>query len=248
MSTSHAGHIDDVGRCAVVSRTDLAVVPPPCGALPRRAATLAAAILAAMALAVLWIGVATGTLLAALDPVVDAWIVAVRSPGLVAAARVVTTAGQPAVMIGLLVVVVATVSWRERSWSPVLVGAAALALLGVLDNGVKALVARPRPPLAWQAVTAHGLSFPSGHALWSAGALLLVVVIVGPIRGRGVLALVALLVTVAVAASRLVLAVHYPSDVLAGWSLAVLATAGVVFVGVLVARRRTSTEQDRLGA
>ena len=134
---------------------------------------------------------ATGTLLAALDPVIDTWIVAVRSPGLVTAARVASTVGQPAVMIAVLLVVVVTKSWRQRSWTPVLVGAGSLALLGLADNGVKALVARPRPPLAWQAVTAQGLSFPSGHALWSAGALLLVVVLVGPIRGRVVLAVVA---------------------------------------------------------
>jgi undecaprenyl-diphosphatase len=231
----------------VVSRSDLAVVTPPRGALPRPGVTLAAATLAAVVLAVLWIGVATGTLLAALDPVVDAWIVAVRSPGLVAAARAAATIGQPAVMIGVLVVVAATMSWRERSWAPVLVGAGALVLLGLLDNGVKALVARPRPPLAWQAVTAHGLSFPSGHALWSAGASLLVVVLVGPIRLRGVLALVALLVTVAVTGSRLVLAVHYPSDVLAGWGLAVLADAAALLVAVRVARRRAPVQQIHPG-
>lgn len=69
---------------------------------------------------------------------------------------------------------------------PILVSTGALALLGLLDTGVKAVVARPRPPLVWQALAAHGLSFPSGHALWSAGALLLDVVLVGPIRGRWV--------------------------------------------------------------
>ena len=131
-----------------------------------------------------------------------------------AAAEVVTTVGQPAVMIAVLVVVAALGARRARSWQPALVGAGALVVLGLLDNGVKAVVARPRPPVAWQAVAAHGMSFPSGHALWSAGALLLVVVLVGPIRGRIPLALVAFLVAVGVAGSRLVLAVRYPSDVL----------------------------------
>ena len=223
--------------------TDPAVVPPTRGNLPRVGPTAAATVLAALATAVLWAGVATGTLLAVLDPAVDGWIVAVRPPALVATAEVVTTVGQPAVMVAVLVVVAALVARRERSWEPALVGAGALLVLGLLDNGVKAVVARPRPPVAWQAVSAHGLSFPSGHALWSAGSLLLVVVLVGPVRGRVPLALVAFLVVAGVACSRLVLAVHYPSDVLAGWGLAVLGDGIVLLTAVGIARGRAPVER-----
>jgi membrane-associated phospholipid phosphatase len=213
-----------------VLRPDPAVVPPPDSGVPRAGTTATVAVLAAAVTAVLWIGVVTGTLLAAVDPAVDRWITSVRPPALVRTAAVISTVGQPAVMVAVLVVVVAVLGWRSRSWGPVGVGASAVVVLGVLDNGVKAVVARPRPPVAWQAVPAHGFAFPSGHALWSAGVVLLVVVLVGAIRGRGVVALVALLVAVAVAGSRLVLAVHYPSDVLAGWSLAVLADGIVLLV------------------
>jgi membrane-associated phospholipid phosphatase len=190
---------------------------------PRTAVVLA---LAVVVLAVLWIGVATGTLLAAVDPVVDGWIAAVRPAWLVAAAVVVSEVCQPAVLIAVLVLVAAVLGWRRRSWAPVVIGAAGIVALGVLDQGVKALVARPRPPLEWQAYAAHGLSFPSGHALWSCGVLLLVVVLVGPGRARPFLVVVAVLVTLAVGGARLVLAVHYPSDVLAGWTLG--ATASLV--------------------
>jgi membrane-associated phospholipid phosphatase len=229
----------------IVVRTDPAVVTPSGGDLPRARSAAAAALVATVAVAVLWTGVATGTLLAAVDPAVDGWIVTVRPPALVAAAALISTVGQPAVMVAVLVVVAAVLGWRARSWRPVAVGAGALVLLGLLDNGVKAVVARPRPPVVWQAVPAHGLAFPSGHALWSAGVLLLVVVLVGPVRGRAPLALGAILVAVAVAGSRLVLAVHYPSDVLAGWSLAVLADGIVLLVAAGVTRRRGPVGGDR---
>jgi membrane-associated phospholipid phosphatase len=235
---SHRPHIIDGGRWTIVVRTDPAVVTPSGGDLPRIGTTATALGLAVVAIAVLWTGVATGTLLAALDPAVDGWIVTVRPPALVATAAVISTVGQPVVMIAVLVVVVAALGWRSRSWGPAAVGAGAVVMLGVLDNGVKAVVARPRPPVAWQAVPAHGLAFPSGHALWSAGVLLLVVVLVGPFRGRVPLTLVALVIAVGVAGSRLVLAVHYPSDVLAGWSLAVLADGIVLLVAAGAARRR----------
>ena len=229
-------------------RTDPAVDTSSGVDLPRVATTATATVLAAIAVALLWTGVVTGTLLAAVDPAVDGWIVTWRPPALVATAAVISTVGQPAVMVAVLVVVAAALAYRSRSWEPAAVAAGALVILGVLDNGVKAVVARPRPPVAWQAAPAHGLAFPSGHSLWSAGVLLLVVVLVGPIRGRGPLALVALVVAVVVAGSRLVLAVHYPSDVLAGWSLAVLADGIVLFVAAGLARRRRPVVDDRPGA
>lgn len=226
---------------------DPPVVPPPHSGLPRAGTTATVAVLAAAVTAVLWIGVVVGALLAAVDPPVERWITTVRAPALVEAAAVISTVGQPAVMIAVLVVVVAALGWRSRSWGPVGVGASAVVVLGVLDNGVKAVVARPRPPAVWQAVPAHGFAFPSGHALWSAGVLLLVVVLVGPIRGRAPCALVAFLIAVGVAGSRLVLAVHYPSDVAAGWSLAVVADGIVLLAAVVIARRRGPVISDTGG-
>jgi hypothetical protein len=89
---------------------------------------------------VLWTGVVTGTLLAVVGPAVDSLITTVRPPALVRTAAVISTLGQPAVMIVVLVVVVATLGWRSRSWGPGGVGASAVVVLGVLDNGVKAVV------------------------------------------------------------------------------------------------------------
>lgn len=215
---------------------------PPLVVLRRPGPTAAVAGFAVVVLAVLWVGVVTNSLLASADPVVDQWIVAVRPAALVSTAVVASTVGQPTVMIAVLVVVAAVLGRRARSWAPVAISAGAVALLAVFDNGVKAVVARPRPPASWHAMPAHGLSFPSGHALWSSGVLLLVVVLVGPVRGRSGIAVIALVAVVVITASRLVVAVHYPSDVLAGWCLAVVADATVLLVAGAVLRRQAQRD------
>ncbi|HEX5253289.1 MAG TPA: phosphatase PAP2 family protein [Mycobacterium sp.] len=87
----------------------------------------------------------------------------------------------------------------------------------------KALVNRPRP--ATMLVAAPSTSFPSGHALEATAALLAVLCFFFPmlnrmIRGIAVAVVAVSLLTVGI--SRVALNVHYPSDVLAGWSLGYL--------------------------
>lgn len=87
----------------------------------------------------------------------------------------------------------------------------------------KALVNRPRP--ATMLVAAPSTSFPSGHALEAMAALLAVLCFFFPmlnrmIRGIAVAVVAVALLTVGI--SRVALNVHYPSDVLAGWSLGYL--------------------------
>ena len=112
----------------------------------------------------------------------------------------------------------------------------AAALIGASWSGgrvvqaVKAMVARARPDLADRLVPVASASFPSAHAANSAIAYLTLAALAAEItrdRGmrRAVFALAILLVG-AIGASRVYLGVHWPSDVLAGWSFGALWALG----------------------
>lgn len=93
---------------------------------------------------------------------------------------------------------------------------------GLLDTVVKRVVNRPRPLLVAPVATAHGRSFPSGHAMSSViayGALLLVFLPVVARRWRPAAVAGAAVLVVAIGFSRLALGVHYLSDVLGGYVL-----------------------------
>ncbi len=93
---------------------------------------------------------------------------------------------------------------------------------GLLDTIVKEAVGRPRPSLVDPVATAHGKSFPSGHAMSSTvayGSLLLVFL---PAIGRRYRPLVfagAVVLVLAIGFSRLALGVHYITDVIGGYVL-----------------------------
>lgn len=182
----------------------------------------------------LWFGVVTDTGLALVDPAVVAWVVDRRTSGLVTAARLVTEIGAPVVTVTAALMALGWWAWR-RAWRIVVSGGLGLGLLLAVDVAAKSLVARPRPPLGWHAVAVAGYSFPSGHAMLSLGIVLLIgwlahrrdLLPLGA-GARWAVGAPAGVVLLGIGASRVVLGVHYPSDVLAGWLLAVLVVAAVV--------------------
>jgi len=92
---------------------------------------------------------------------------------------------------------------------------------GVLQLLTKLLFERPRPGVFPPLVAVASYSYPSGHAMASAGLTLAVALLAWRTRWRlwavaGGLAFVLL-----VGLSRMYLGVHYPSDIVAGWLLAV---------------------------
>jgi len=93
---------------------------------------------------------------------------------------------------------------------------------GLVDSAVKILVNRPRPLVEEPLAHAFGKSFPSGHAMSSTvtyGALLLVFLPMVPKAWRWLAFTLTTLLILAIGVSRLLLGVHFVSDVLAGWAL-----------------------------
>ena len=99
----------------------------------------------------------------------------------------------------------------------------------MLDPVLKALVGRLRPVVAHPVAYGNGDSFPSGHALGSIvcyGALFLVFLPATRGAWRRVFTVVIVTLIAAIGISRLLLGVHYLSDVLGGWAL------GITWLGV----------------
>ncbi len=99
-------------------------------------------------------------------------------------------------------------------------------LLNVL---FKLFFARVRPALFEQLTPAPGFAFPSGHAMGSAAFFLALYLLAREFvpRWRWLAAVLGVLLTLGIGLSRLVLQVHYPSDVLAGWVLSAAWVLGV---------------------
>lgn len=145
--------------------------------------------------------------------------IGLRFPAWVSFWHGVSTVFAPPVFRVLAMLAAIAAVWRRRL-------RAALFLLvtveatGWITQAVKDSVDRRRPMTAL--VEATSSSFPSGHALGvmvGVGALLVVALPMLRRHARVTAICVGVLVVAAVGVSRVALAVHYPSDVLAGWSL-----------------------------
>jgi undecaprenyl-diphosphatase len=173
-----------------------------------------------------------------LDRSVAAWGYDHRTPLSHHGLEVITQLGNIEIVAVVAVVLAAVdlVRSRNRRAGPFLL--AVLAGMELISTGVKDLVDRTRPAFVAQA--AHlGPSFPSGHsataaAFYAAAALVLARRL--RLRKRHVLAAVAAGLAVAVAVSRVLLDLHWLSDVVGGLALGWgwFALCAVIFGGRLL--------------
>ncbi|VEG26372.1 phosphatase PAP2 family protein [Actinomyces howellii] len=210
-----------------------------------RAAVLAAG--AAVALAVFaWLAdsAVEADDLAAYDPSVTSSAVAWRSAPTTVVAWFFTYLGGTASLTVLTVLCVAVLLWRGRR-AHALVLATAMIGSSLLTVVLKAAFVRARPSaslLLGEAASTY--SFPSGHSFNTAvfaGTLAgFVVFSAAPRPRRLAAAAVALAVTALVGLSRIYLAYHWLTDVLAGWfiGLAWLCLVALATMAVLGRRHR----------
>lgn len=126
-------------------------------------------------------------------------------------------------------------------WLHGVIGAAAIGLASLANQMLKLVIARARPDLLDPIVEERGFSFPSGHSALGMVAWGILGVLVMrsrlPLAVRRSIVAALAVVIVLIGLSRVWLGVHYPTDVLAGW------TAGAVIVLVFARlTRRVSPE------
>lgn len=156
------------------------------------------------------------------DDVTMHWMHLHQAPWLTACGRALAWFGNPPVIVIIAVAgVLIGLFWRKvrgAAWTlPIAVFGAALII-----QGVKLVFRRPRPSLFHPLLHETGYSFPSGHSL-------IAVVVYGLLgyflmhvfrhhAAKVAVAICTAALVVLIGLSRVYVGVHYPTDVLAGWT------------------------------
>jgi undecaprenyl-diphosphatase len=122
-----------------------------------------------------------------------------------------------------------------------------------LSLALKAGYDRPRPDLAPHGSMVYTRSFPSGHATTAAVVYLTLAALLARIqplwRVKALILTMAVALTILVGFSRVYLAVHWPTDVVAGWALGLAWALGVWLVAIGITRftrRRQAPEMQNV--
>ncbi|MDP9108127.1 MAG: phosphatase PAP2 family protein [Pseudomonadota bacterium] len=152
-----------------------------------------------------------------------------------------TRAGSAVVLVPFnLVMFVVLLMRAERTravfWLGATGGAALLNLLA------KHTFERIRPSLWVSLLPEHTFSFPSGHAMQSMAVCVALIALAWHSAWRWPAIAGGLIFVLMVSASRVYLGVHYPSDILAGWTASVAWVTGLASVFRIVSRARNSPD------
>lgn len=142
--------------------------------------------------------------------------------------------------VAAVAVVLSALLYRRRRADAVFF-AAAISGAMLLNLIAKLAFHRARPNLWEPLEPAGGYSFPSGHAMSSMAIAAAVVVLAWSTRWRWPVIAAAVVLVAGIGLSRVYLGVHFPSDVLAGWSAALAWVAGLV---ILRSGRRGRSPQE----
>jgi len=163
-------------------------------------------------------------------------------PSLADIGFVITNIGDTKV-IAIVSVLIGVVFIARKQWAQAIIMILPVGIAGILVHFLKDLFMRVRPENALQILNDY--SFPSGHATMAAVFFAVIIYLFAPkihswIK-RELFIVVCVLGALLIGLSRIVLNVHWASDIIAGWSLGVFcATAGILlvrYVSVLIINR-----------
>ena len=157
-----------------------------------------------------------------LDRAIYETLYAGRSPALVALARFFTALGEPTVLISASVAAALWLWYAGHRHLPFVLFAITMVGRG-LSEVQKYWIARVRPDLEAHLVVVKTSSFPSGHASSAMiFYLAMALALTAGTRWHRAAAPGAVLLSLLVGISRVMLGVHWPSDVIGGWAFGML--------------------------
>jgi undecaprenyl-diphosphatase len=143
------------------------------------------------------------------------------------------------IVVGVLV---AILFLQRQQWYYLIVWGIALVGGHFLNDQLKDMVARPRPVFEQMWITENTYGFPSGHAMTAilVSGMLAYFLVIGPHprRYRALVLMTAALVVLIIGCSRLLLGLHYLTDVLAGY------IAGGIWVAACIITLETIRRQN----
>ena len=137
--------------------------------------------------------------------------------------------------------------WKKRYYVAMIIYPLSILSTHLINKGIKAIVKRDRPTIN-EALDALGYSFPSGHAMLSIvtyGFLAYIIAVnVKSVTVKCFVTVLAIVFIVLIGLSRIILSVHYPTDILAGYCM-----SGVILIIAIYLHRlfseRFQTNQER---
>ena len=176
------------------------------------------------------------------DGAVAAWFAQLRvmSPNVERWAAAITTIGGAPVTLGFALFVTLWLLARRMLRTALLLAATVL-IARLMSDLLKDLIGRPRPHVEHLPAS---LAFPSGHAANSLTTYLAIALFVAPPRYRRPAILAALAITIVVGITRVVLGVHWASDVFGGWTLGLLAVGLAQAIGERSGALRLESQHD----
>lgn len=148
------------------------------------------------------------------------------TPSLDAIMLLFTRVGAPLPMIGFVALALLLLLLRGRR-ADALFFALAVGGAAALNFLAKAIFQRSRPALWPSLAPETDYGFPSGHAMGSLAVVAALAILLWATRWRWPILALGILFVVGVGLSRVYLGVHYPSDILAGWSASLAWVTGV---------------------
>ncbi|WEV45265.1 phosphatase PAP2 family protein [Streptococcaceae bacterium ESL0687] len=163
-------------------------------------------------------------MIANFDQPIQNFVFSHRSDSLTTFFETITKFGNSSRIIILVALFVIFFYFKKWYAEAVYLGGLLVVVSGIIAPLAKYLYQRPRPPFEDRLITESGYSFPSGHSTVSMLVFLTLILIFLPRIEKTwlkiLLVTVLSLLIVTIGFSRIYLGVHYPSDVIGGFTLA----------------------------